>query len=185
MPICLRWLGFYLSELSRSTWDSYSAQGVLDEVSGDVSISETHYKLACSQFLCVSQTPLQARTAGVDKPRICVRQNARLDSTMSTKDKLWHQGPQSRHKSWAIRTRERQLHPSSPARLMGSALRSGFEMIGFYDVSSPQDTPLVQSMSQHCVCMNVHTHLSSHVTCWDATGSGALCASLGLCALCD
>lgn len=91
---------------------------------------------------------LKGRMTVVDKPGICVRKNARLGShPVGTKDKLWHQGPQSGHKSQAIRNRERQLQPFSPARLMGSALRSGFEMIVFYDVSFPQDTPLVQSMS--------------------------------------
>ena len=92
--------------------------------------------------------PLKAKMTGVDRPGVCVRKNTRLGShPVGTKDKLWHQGPRSRHKSQAIRNRERQLQPFSPARLMGSALRSGFEMIGFYGVSFPQDTPLVQSMS--------------------------------------
>lgn len=112
-----------------------------------MSLSEI-YKLLCVYFLYNGWIPLQARMTGVDKPGIYVRQNARLGShPVGTKDELRHQGPQSRHKSWAIRNRERQLQPPFSARLMGSVLRSGFEMIGFYDVSFSQDTPLVQSMS--------------------------------------
>lgn len=112
-----------------------------------MSISEVHHKLARAVFVQWLDA-LEARMTGVDKPGVCVRKNARLGShPVGTKDKLWHWGLQSRHKSQAIRNRERQLQPFSPARLMGSALRSGFEMIGFYDVSFPQDTPLVQSMS--------------------------------------
>lgn len=84
--------------MSRSSRDKGSAQGILEEVSVDVSISEIHYKLACAHTVFVQS--LKARMTGVDKPGVCIRKNARLGShPVGTKDKLWHQDSQSRHKS--------------------------------------------------------------------------------------
>lgn len=53
VPVCLRWLEFYLDRVSYKAgclevpWTSKcSAQGILEEVSVDVSICEIHYEFA-------------------------------------------------------------------------------------------------------------------------------------------